>query len=423
MAQTGTDPIQQREFAFRVVQRLRDAGYESLWAGGCVRDALLDRQPDDYDVATSATPEQVMQVFRRTIPVGVSFGVVMVPGRKPGDGQIEVATFRADGDYLDGRHPADVVFCSAEEDAQRRDFTINGMFFDPIEERVIDYVGGQDDLKAGILRAIGNPEDRFTEDKLRMLRAVRFAATYELEMDAATKSAIQRLHADLIQVSVERIAQELRRMLSHSTRHIAFEYLQDTQLLKVICAGELANANSQAVNALRHLRMPRFESAFALLGGHLIDPDQPPGKRGGPLQDLCRGLKLSNTETSDISWLAHSLFQIAAPSELPLHQLKPILADPRHKLLIDISKAVDAGASSAPDAARWIEHYLSDTTEQQLNPQPLVSGGDIESLGVPKGPVFAKLLQEVRRAQLDEEVGTREEGLALLQSLAESRQD
>src|SRR3989440_9575948 len=166
----------EREFAVDVVRRLREAGYEALWAGGCVRDELLGLIPGDYDVATSARPEEVSRLFRRTVAVGVSFGVVQVlgPRRDAGPLSVEVATFRSDAGYSDGRHPDAVVFSSAREDALRRDFTINGMFFDPLENKLIDYVGGQEDLRQKILRAIGDPAARFAEDKLRLLRAARF---------------------------------------------------------------------------------------------------------------------------------------------------------------------------------------------------------------------------------------------------------
>ena len=172
-------PDEQRRFALDVVRRLRGAGFEAYWAGGCVRDQLLGRTPKDYDVATNAMPEQVRQLFgrRRTLAIGAAFGVIAVIGPKPA-GTVEVTTFRRDAAYSDGRHPDSVAFSSPEEDASRRDFTINGLFYDPVEDRVIDYVGGQADLAAGRIRAIGNARDRFAEDKLRMLRAVRFAATF-----------------------------------------------------------------------------------------------------------------------------------------------------------------------------------------------------------------------------------------------------
>src|SRR3954469_3925359 len=172
--------MSERDFAVEVVRRLRQSGYEALWAGGCVRDELLGLTPTDYDVATSARPEEVRRLFRRTVAVGMSFGVVEVLGpRTPaGPRKVQVATFRSDVSYSDGRHPDAVVFSSAREDALRRDFTINGMFFDPLAGRLLDYVGGQEDLRARVLRAIGNPRERFTEDKLRMLRGVRLAARF-----------------------------------------------------------------------------------------------------------------------------------------------------------------------------------------------------------------------------------------------------
>src|SRR5262245_26238906 len=186
------DPARQHAFALEIAQKLRGAGFEALWAGGCVRDELLGLVPKDYDVATSATPDQIRSVFghRRTLPIGAAFGVITVLGPRAA-GQIEVATFRTDAQYSDGRHPDSVSFTTAEHDAQRRDFTINGLFFDPVASRVVDYVGGQDDLNRRILRAIGDPRLRLSEDKLRMLRAVRFAAAFQFTIEPATLRAIQ----------------------------------------------------------------------------------------------------------------------------------------------------------------------------------------------------------------------------------------
>src|SRR2546423_12854917 len=201
----------ERDFAVRVVQRLRDAGYQALWAGGCVRDELLGLVPKDYDVATDATPEQVRRLFRRTVAVGAAFGVVEVLGPRPL--KVQVATFRSDVSYSDGRRPDRVVFSSAREDALRRDFTINGMFFDPLTDQLIDYVGGQEDLRARVLRAIGDPVRRFTEDKLRMLRAVRIATRFDLTLDEATATAVRAMAPEIRAVSAERIAEELRKLL------------------------------------------------------------------------------------------------------------------------------------------------------------------------------------------------------------------
>ncbi|MDX1946089.1 MAG: CCA tRNA nucleotidyltransferase, partial [Pirellulaceae bacterium] len=229
------DPTQAREFATDVVARLRAAGYEALFAGGCVRDQLLGITPKDYDVATSATPDQVRDCLghRRTLPIGASFGVITALGPR-GAGQVEVATFRRDAGYSDGRHPDSVSFTTAEQDALRRDFTINGMFFDPVASQVIDYVGGQDDLARGVIRAIGDPAQRIAEDKLRMLRAVRFAARFDFALDEGTLAAIRRQASELVIVSAERIAAEMRLMLIHPNRARAAAMLHVAGLLEVI---------------------------------------------------------------------------------------------------------------------------------------------------------------------------------------------
>src|SRR3954452_11273316 len=208
-------PPSRREDAEAVVRRLRDAGHVAYFAGGCVRDELLGLTPKDYDVATDAPPTRVRQLFNNTQAVGAAFGVILV---RRGGSQIEVATFRAEGAYLDGRRPSEVTFTTAEQDAQRRDFTINGLFHDPIEHKVIDYVGGQEDLRAKTLRAIGEPNHRFEEDHLRLLRAVRFAARFELTIDSVTADAIRRHAQHLQRITPERNAEELRLMLTSQTR-------------------------------------------------------------------------------------------------------------------------------------------------------------------------------------------------------------
>src|SRR6266568_6797818 len=196
------DPQLARDFAVEVVRRLRERGHQALWAGGCVRDQLMEQMPKDYDVATDAVPDRVREVFgkRQTLPIGAAFGVITVLGPK-GAGQIDVATFRRDAAYSDGRHPDAVSFSDAEHDAQRRDFTINGLFYDPLDDRVVDYVGGQEDLKLHVIRAIGDPLARIAEDKLRMLRAVRFAARFGFAIDDAVLAAVKQQAHELVIVS------------------------------------------------------------------------------------------------------------------------------------------------------------------------------------------------------------------------------
>ena len=233
MADVHSD--KQRRFALEVVEKLRGEGFIAYWAGGCVRDQFLGRTPGDYDVATNAKPDEIRRVFshRRTLAIGAAYGVIAVLG-PPAAGQVEVTTFRSDADYRDGRHPERVVFSSPEEDAQRRDFTINGMFYDPTAEQVIDYVGGKDDIERRIIRAIGEPKARIAEDKLRMLRGVRFAARFDFELDPATAAAIREMATELTVVSAERIAAEMEAMLLDKHRSRAMRLLMETGLLEEI---------------------------------------------------------------------------------------------------------------------------------------------------------------------------------------------
>ena len=232
-----------RDAAYKVVRRLRKEGYQALFAGGCVRDRLLGCCAHDYDVVTDAVPEQVTKCFRRTLQIGAQFGVVMV---LIGGDQVEVATFRTEGGYQDGRHPGHVEFASAVEDASRRDFTVNGMFFDPIEKKVLDFVKGQQDLEKGILRTIGNPDERFSEDYLRMLRAVRFAVKLDFKIEPATWASIQKHAAKITGISAERIAAELERILTHPNRGAGIHLLIESGLAKSI----FKNRGSLTLSAL-----------------------------------------------------------------------------------------------------------------------------------------------------------------------------
>jgi tRNA nucleotidyltransferase/poly(A) polymerase len=434
MSNSGAQPnAAVRDFAVDVVKTLRQAGYEALWAGGCVRDSLLQRIPVDYDVASSATPEEVIRLFgpRRTVPVGASFGVVMVLGPNRASGQVEVATFRTDGRYLDGRRPSSVQFCTPQEDAQRRDFTINGMFLDPLNGNVIDYVGGREDLAAGMIRAIGNPADRFAEDKLRMLRAVRFAATFGFELEADTCTAIQQQAHDLRQVSVERIAQELRRMLSHFSRERSLALLKETQLLSVLFpqiygadalaeTGEAAKRFTRCYLTLKHLSCSSFEPALCALLLPLWQDGETHRKRIAVVRTQCELLKLSGQETELISWLADSVNGLAGAERQPLHRLKPLLAHPEVSSLLQLSEA-DAAATgrTAVDAA-FCRRYLAQHSKDHLNPEPLVNGQDLKQLGVPAGPGFGRMLELVRQEQLDERLLTRDQALLRLQQLVQS---
>lgn len=414
MSAPTSDP--QRDFAIDVVRRLVDTGYEALWAGGCVRDLLLGRPPGDYDVATNATPEQVRKVFGRrgTIPVGESFGVILVRAPQT-EHNVEVATFRADLDYEDGRRPTGVVYTTAEEDAQRRDFTINGMFYDPLAHRVIDYVGGEADLGHGLVRAIGDPHDRIREDKLRMLRAVRFAARFEFDLDETTAAAVREMAGEIHVVSVERIAAELKKMLVDRHRHVAVRMLRGIGLLcevlpGVMSAFESDESTARLLDRLRLLDEPSFDLAFAALLLGSVD---------GPGAHLtAKQLKLSNDECDRIGWLVENRPTLDEARRLPLHELKPLLAHDGATELLDLARCDTLATGDDPSDVLFAEDYRRETPGDVLNPPPLVTGKDLIDRGLRPGPRFKELLETIRREQLDERLADRETALARLAEIS-----
>lgn len=407
----------QREFAIEIVRRLRGAGFEALWAGGCVRDELLGLVPKDYDVATSATPQQIRNVFgrRRTLAIGASFGVITVLGPRAA-GQIDVATFRSDAAYSDGRHPDSVTFTTAEHDAARRDFTINGLFYDPVAEHVVDYVGGQEDLKRRVIRAIGDPRLRFGEDKLRMLRAVRFAAAFEFEIDAETAKAIGEMAPAVTGVSAERIGAEIRRMLIDERRADAIELLRETRLLPHVLP-EVERLEDIAFDEVKRrlcaLRGPTLSLALATLLCSELDaasaqPDQTPA-----VNAIGRRLRFTNKEAERTAWLLRHVGAIAEAPQLPWPRLQRLLVDEGAGELVALREAIagldDAAAGFCRERLAW--------PDERLNPRPLVGGSDLIARGLQPGPEFAPLLERIRDAQLEGQITTPAEALALVDRL------
>jgi len=435
-----TNHERRREFATRIVARLRGEGFQALWAGGCVRDLILGLEPADFDVATNATPEQVMAVFgHRTIPVGVSFGVVRVrDSRNGGGGEVEVATFRSDGAYVDGRRPESVVFSSPELDAARRDFTINGMFSDPFTGEVIDYVGGRADLDAKLLRAIGDPQARFTEDKLRLLRAVRFAARFQLTIEPATYAALVAMASQINVVAAERIAQEFRRMLVHESRSRALESMLETGLvahllpplvaLKGVHLGTPIQPEGDLWDHVRQVldllpSEPSFPLAFAAL---LHDVGKPPTltvhegevrfphheQVGRTIDDaLCRRLKLSNQERDRVCWLVEFQHALDDATHLRESKLKRLLTMPGIDELLELQRAEALASFGSAPQAEFCRHYLSVEPAGPINPPPLVTGHDLVRHGLRPGSHFSTLLEQIRDAQLDRIINTKREAL------------
>ena len=415
MATSPADPAAARLFAAEIVRRLREVGHEAYWAGGCVRDELLGRIPADYDVATAAHPEIVRSLFgrKKTLAIGAAFGVITVLGPRDA-GQVEVATFRADADYTDGRHPAGVSFCSAREDARRRDFTINGMFLDPLSGEVHDFVGGRDDLAAGVIRAIGVPAQRFAEDHLRMLRAVRFAAGFDFALDHDTRAAIERMTHLVVSVSPERIAAELRAMVSRPGRGRALALLEETGLAREVlpevapAAGDAAGRTAwdRATAVVAALDEPTLPQAIAALC-EAARVDRP--------LSIATRLRLSNQEAKAIAWLHVALAELGRLDRLdslPWSKLQPSVAHAHAQLLADLLRARAAQAEGSPAAAAWFTAQ-SGRPRTEIDPPPLVTGADLIAAGVPPGPAMGETLALIRGRQLDGLITTREQALAM----------
>ena len=420
-----TDSSPRHQFAVDVVRRLRDAGYEAYFAGGCVRDLLLGRPAEDFDVASNATPDEVQDLFghRQTLTVGASFGVVIIKGGRR-RGLVEVATFRTESGYSDGRRPDNVSFSTAEEDACRRDFTINGMFYDPIQKKVLDFVDGQADLDRQLIRAIGAPEERVAEDKLRMLRAIRFAATLDFDLDPETATVVRKHAADVQVVSAERVAQELRKMLSGSHRARAMRLFEELGLLAVVFPelAELAGASwrqvwNQTIAILDSLVLEGFELGLAALLHSLkcIKPDPlspPPEEQIGA---ICRRLKLANDERTATIEMLQNAVEVRNSRQFSAARLKRLLARCHIAEALQLAMSWSGAISDFEwhSDAQWAQSELERMSETEINPEMLITGDDLKGLGSQPGRHFKVVLDYVRDAQLNGEVETHSQALEL----------
>ncbi len=420
-----------------VAAQLRAVGYIAYLAGGCVRDRLLGRTPKDYDVATDAPAEVVQAHFAKTIPVGVQFGVVLVIlDEQP----IEVATFRSDSVYVDGRHPVTVRFSSPQEDAQRRDFTINGMFLDPADDRIIDYVGGRADLDAGVIRAIGNPAARLHEDRLRMLRAVRLAARLGFRIDTDTFDAIRRAAATITDIAWERIGDEVVRMLCDSSRgsaRVAFELLDQSGLLAPILPEVAAMKGVEqspdyhpegdvfvhTMLLLEQLDQPSETLALAALLHDVAKPRcfQRREHRitfyghceiGAEMTiEICQRLRRSRETWERAGFLVKDHLRLTSAKEMRLSTLKRFLAHDAVEELLALAR-LDALASN-----KDLSHYdfcqqrLRELSVDGIKPPPLLRGTDLIALGHEPGPRFKRILDAVVEAQLEGTLHSREQAI------------
>ncbi len=412
-----------RKFALEVAERLVAAGYQALWAGGCVRDYLMGQSPEDYDVATDAVPDQVRKIFGRkqTFAVGESFGVIVVLGPGKQYGQVEVATFRQDSLTSDGRRPDSIQFCSAQEDAQRRDLTINGLFYDPLNDQVLDYVGGRKDLEQKIIRAIGNPVARMQEDKLRMLRCIRFTSRFQFQLDQQTADAIRELAPQIQVVSKERIAQEMRKIFADKNRAFALQLIDSLGLFRVLFP-ELeqywasSSFRSTTIKYFEQLQLQDYQLAFAILLREMkLSADSINSSRSpSPVKKFCKALKFSNQETDCIDWLVAHQAALQQASNLALHQLKPLLCSPYTGQLLELTRLRTTVTNQPPDDFEYCMEYLKKTPPEVLDPPTLLSGDDLIKSGMKPGKNFSELLNKVRCAQLDEQIQTEQQARNLI---------
>jgi poly(A) polymerase len=404
-------PPTARAAALQIIRTLHEAGYTALLAGGCVRDMLMKRRPADFDVATDATPQQVIGLFRRTQKVGVQFGVVIVG---VGPHWIEVATFRSDLEYTDGRRPSGVHFSDPQHDAARRDFTINGMFFDPLKREVIDFVGGERDIRARLIRAIGDPQERFAEDHLRMLRAVRFAARLGFAIDDATRAAIVRHAASIARVSPERICDEIGRILQDRSRALGWRETHALGLLPYLWRG----ADRLSEHA------PQIESRLAALGRSPISLELALAAVLIPLpipeiRHACVALRTSNQTRDDVSWLCRNAPRLREPDALSLADLKLLMAGRRFAELMQLA-AADLKTRRAPPAAhRRLERRVREIAPREVAPPPLLTGDHLHAMHVPQGPHYKTILERTYYAQLNHELRTHAEARAFALQIIE----
>ena len=401
---------QTSEAALSVVDSLRSAGHVALLAGGCVRDRLLGREPKDYDVATDARPQRVRELFPRARLVGAKFGVVLV--QRFGH-DIEVATFRSDVTYTDGRRPDQLTFGDAREDALRRDFTINGLFCDPVADTVIDYVNGQADLQARVIRTIGDPEIRFAEDHLRMIRAVRLSARLDFAIDPATANAISRLAPNLQAISPERVWMELEQILCEPTRSNGWRLLVEFGLRGYLSREWPVNVASDSLAQMRLQALPHVELDAGLALAAAL-PDCATSR----LEVICRSLRLSNQRVDQVLWLKENLEGAHRAASLELADFKSLRADANWPLLLELLRAdliTCGGDLKAYESARSRGESIS---QHDAAPPALITGDDLLARGFPSGPPLGEVLRAVYRAQLNESIHSFDEAIALAQKLS-----
>ncbi|MFC2149506.1 CCA tRNA nucleotidyltransferase [Candidatus Auribacterota bacterium] len=424
--------------AKKIVNTLRKKGYEAYFVGGCVRDRVMRKIPLDYDITTDARAEEVMKLFKKTIPVGVKFGVVIVVEKGI---QYEVATFRKDGEYIDGRHPIAVHFSTSKEDVLRRDFTINGLLYDPVKKKIIDHVGGKKDIEKKLIRAIGDPYQRFEEDKLRMLRAVRFSTRFNFPIEKKTMKAIKDLAPKITEVSAERIRDELIKIFTGKNSGNGLELLRRSGLLEIVLPEAVKMAGvKQPPNfhpegdVYKHTKLmfdyarnPSPELAFAIL---LHDIGKPGTFRiaerirfdghtslGAKMADgILRRLKFSNDQRTAITTAIFNHLKFMDVKKMRVNRLKRFMKEPTFPMELELHRIDCLGSHGKLDNYRFCKRKLKEYSKKKedLRPKPLINGTDLIELGYKPGPLFKEILTIVEDAQLEKAIKTRGDALRLV---------
>lgn len=437
--------MEPRELANSICDRLQSAGFEALLVGGCVRDLLLGRAPADYDVATNATPQAVLSLFPEGVAVGAQFGVILVPRDSL---KVEVATFRGDLGYSDGRHPDGVVFAKTpEEDVQRRDFTINGLLMRHDTGDVLDFVGGAADLKAGIVRTIGEPERRFAEDKLRLIRAIRFAARFGFAIEPGTLSAIRQHAPEIQQVSAERLRDELTKLLTEGAARRAFELLDAAMLLPVVLPEIEAMKGVEQppqfhpegdvwVHTLLMLeQLPAGTPPTLAWGVLLHDVGKPPTFRSVEetgdrirfdghvdvgvrmTQEIARRLRFSNDDCEQIQALVANHMRFKDVEQMKASTLKRFLRLPRFDEHLELHRLDCLSSNRRLESYGFIQRVLAETPPEKIRPPRLITGDDLKEMGYPPGPSFNYALRAVEDAQLEGRLSSQEQAREYVRQL------
>jgi len=431
---------EKQSYALTIVRTLKKAGHKAYWVGGCVRDKLMRQDPSDYDIATSAPPDAVQKLFKKTVAIGAQFGVILVVARP--DLHFEVATFRSEGAYKDGRHPSWVRFTDPRKDAERRDFTINGLFLDPEGDKIIDFVGGEGDIRKGLIRAIGDPDARFEEDKLRVLRAVRFASTLNFEIEPRTWKAVRLYATQITQVSHERIREELIKIFTRPNPERGLDLLNESGLLKITLPEIVAMQGVQQppqfhpegdvyVHTRLLLKQLKKPSVTLALGALFHDVGKPStfsvsdrirfnnhDKVGGRMtREIMKRLKFSNRVTDDVVACVENHMRFKDVQKMREAKVKRFIQ--RTTIMDELEMhRIDCLASHG-DISNW--HFLNQKLEQysqeEIKPKPIINGHDIMKLGIPEGPQVGKILEAAMDQHLEGKFKSKQEALAWVRKM------